>query len=234
MSSLEARTYQLELMDLGSYSDDEYLECLQQLSMINRLTNGYNPTISAIAHFAKKTKEPLRILDIGFGYGDTLREIAKWSEKENIPLDLAGIDLNPRSKTLAESVTPKTMKIKYLTGNVFEHSPSKPYDVCINALFAHHLNDEELVAVMKWMDKNSRLGFFINDLHRHQVAYHFIKHVTRLFRLNRLIRNDAPLSVARSFRRQEWPRFAMSAGLDVSKLKVSWHWAFRYGVMYDR
>jgi hypothetical protein len=89
------------------------------------------------------------------------------------------------------------------------------------------------VKVLRWMAENSTLGFFINDLHRHWLAYGFIHGFPRVFGFNRMICNDAPLSVARGFRADEWPELAHRASLDTSRLRVKWHWAFRYGVRYD-
>jgi 2-polyprenyl-3-methyl-5-hydroxy-6-metoxy-1,4-benzoquinol methylase len=234
-ANLATRSFQPELMDGDTWTRDEYVRTLRQLRLLNALTNGYRPTLKALAHFAKaRTGDaPLRILDVGFGYGDTLRAVSRWAEKHALSVELTGIDLNPLSAEVAAAATPPDLAVRYLAGDVFAHKPAKPYDVVINALFMHHMNDEQAVKVMRWMADHSTLGFFINDLHRHRIAYSFIRHFTRAFGFNRMIRNDAPLSVARSFRADEWPDYARRAGLDPAHLSVKWHWAFRYGVRYD-
>ena len=265
-------------MDGGQYTTQEYAECLRQIELINRLTNGYGPTLTAIAHFARRYRaqqqihshlqeqpslqqehraqlhnklfrlsqqgegrtalaarpEPLRILDIGFGHGDSLRAIARWARKSEVDVELTGIDINPLSEELARQWTPADMPIRYLTGDVFSHRPERPYDVVINALFMHHLDDEGMRRAIRWMHEHSRLGFFINDLHRHPLPYAFIAVMTRLFRFNRLVQHDAPLSVARSLTRQEWKDCLTGAGLVASSARISWHWSFRYGVLYAK
>lgn len=231
--NLATRSYQPELMDGSDWTRDEYMRTLRQLRLLNVLTNGYRPTLRALSHFAARAHGGLRVLDVGFGYGDTLREVARWGQRNNIALELTGIDLNPLSAEIANQASLDGANVRWLTGNVFEHKPERPYDVVINALFMHHMDDAQAVSVLRWMAENSTLGFFINDLHRHRVAYSFIHGFTRLFGFNRLIRNDAPLSVARAFRANEWSEYGSRAGLDVSRLHVKWHWAFRYGVRYD-
>jgi 2-polyprenyl-3-methyl-5-hydroxy-6-metoxy-1,4-benzoquinol methylase len=231
--NLTTRSYQPELMDGSDWTRDEYARTLRQLRLLNVLTNGYRPTLQALAHFAARAHGGLRVLDIGFGYGDTLREIARWGERNHVALELTGIDLNPLSAELAKQASVGEATVRWLTGDVFEHRPERPYDVVINALFMHHMDDAQAVKVLRWMAENSTLGFFINDLHRSRVAYSFIHGFTRLFGFNRLIRNDAPLSVARAFRAREWSDYARRAGLDESRLSVKWHWAYRYGVRYD-
>jgi hypothetical protein len=44
----------------------------------------YRPLIdwlNALLPLLRRTMEPIRILDVGFGYGDTLRRIERWAKK---------------------------------------------------------------------------------------------------------------------------------------------------------
>jgi hypothetical protein len=68
----------------------------------------------------------------------------------------------------------------------------------------------------------------MNDLHRHPLAYHFIRIVTKLFSSSVFTKNDAPLSVLRSFRKNEWMKFCQNAGL--KNYTIQWKWAFRFVV----
>ncbi len=237
MAALAVRTRKDELIDGADYTGDEYAECLRQIELINRLTNGYGPTIGALEAFLSENpvhRRPLRVLDVGFGYGDTLRAIAAWARRRGLGADLTGIDLQARSADLAYRVTAPGAGIRYLTGDVFSHVPAEPYDVVLNALFMHHLDDERIARALRWMEANSRLGFFINDLHRHPLAYRFIGAFTRAFGFNRLVRHDAPLSVARGFMPEEWEGYARVAGLNAARFRVRRHWAFRLGVRYAK
>ena len=65
-----------------------------------------------------------------------------------------------------------------------------------------------------------------NDLHRHVVAYNFIKYATKFFSRSYLVKNDAPLSVLRGFRKKEWQGIFERAG--ISDYAIQWKWAFRY------
>jgi len=79
---------------------------------------------------------------------------------------------------------------------------------------------------LKWMQANSRQGFFINDLHRHPLAYYSIKFLTSIFSRSKLVKNDAPLSVARGFKRKDWVWLMNESGLKAGL--IQWKWAFRY------
>ena len=72
--NLTTRSFQPELMDGDDWSREEYVRTLRQLRLLNVLTNGYRPTVRAMEHFAARADGGLRVLDVGFGYGDTLRE----------------------------------------------------------------------------------------------------------------------------------------------------------------
>ncbi|MBF0492685.1 MAG: methyltransferase domain-containing protein [Deltaproteobacteria bacterium] len=176
--------------------------------------------------------KPIRILDIGFGNGDYLRRIYEWAQKQKLKVDLSGVDLNPWAKKAAQKLTPKGLPIRYFTSNVFDFKPDEPYHIILNSLFTHHLSNEEIIKVMQWMTANAQWGWFINDLHRHCLPYYFIRYYVRLQNYNRLVRNDAPLSVARSFTRKDWENLIQRSGLEEKHLHVSWYWPFRYGVTY--
>ena len=93
-----------------------------------------------------------------------------------------------------------------------------------------HFKEDELVDMLQWMKENAAKGFFINDLQRHPLAYHSIKWITKLFSKSYLVKNDAPLSVARGFTKKEWKQLLEWACIDDYSLQ--WKWAFRYLVTY--
>jgi hypothetical protein len=61
-----------------------------------------------------------------------------------------------------------TCSITYETGDVFALDPARRFDVVVSALFTHHLDDAQLVRFLRWMQATARLGWFVNDLHRHR------------------------------------------------------------------
>jgi hypothetical protein len=45
------------------------------------------------------------------------------------------------------------------------------------------------------------------------------------------VKNDAPLSVLRGFKKREWRLLFRHAGIDHYELK--WNWAFRWLIIYE-
>ena len=80
------------------------------------------------------------------------------------------------------------------------------------------------------MKENASAGFFINDLHRHPLAWYSIKLITTAFSKSYLVKNDAPLSVARGFKINEWRRLMKQAV--INNFTIEWKWAFRHLIIY--
>ncbi|MGQ9426406.1 methyltransferase domain-containing protein [Gilvimarinus sp. F26214L] len=225
LAELDRRSSEAELMDDASISFDEFHHCLRSLETINHLTLAYRPTLRWLRPWLR-TGQPLRVLDVGSGGGDMLRQIESQARKEgHSQVDLVGVDLNPwsrRSALLSEADS----QIRYLTGNVLDFEPDVPVDLVISSLFTHHLSDPQVVDFLRWMHGRARKGWFINDLHRHPLPYYFIRSATALLSRNRLIRNDAAVSVARSFTREDWQQLLQRAGID-GDIRIQWHFPFR-------
>jgi SAM-dependent methyltransferase len=232
MRGFRQRSTQSELMDSEPVSFEEFHSCLRELETINHWTRAYRPTLAWLERLRRHSPadQPLRVLDVGSGGGDMLRQIWHWAQRRGLHVELTGVDLNAWSRRSAESVTPPAAPISFETGNVFDIEPSRPVDLIISSLFTHHLGDQELIRFLQWMDRRARLGWFINDLHRHPVPYYFIKHAVRLLPCGRLVRHDAPVSVRRGFTRQDWQRALGRAEISLTRVEIRWFFPFRYGV----
>jgi 2-polyprenyl-3-methyl-5-hydroxy-6-metoxy-1,4-benzoquinol methylase len=138
-----------ELMD-GDCSYEDFRECLRSLEQINRWLLGYRPTLDWLRRHAGGLSRPLHIVDVGSGGGGLLRQIAGWARRRGVAVQLTGIDLNPYAARAATESTPKDLGITWVTGNALAYQPEKPVDVVVSSLMAHHLENEEIVALLRW------------------------------------------------------------------------------------
>jgi 2-polyprenyl-3-methyl-5-hydroxy-6-metoxy-1,4-benzoquinol methylase len=226
---LSRRSTARELMD-GEPVDLAALEaCLRDLERINRWTRSYALTLRWLDRVvAKHGPQRLLLLDMGSGYGDMLRRIAAWGQRRGLRLDLVGIDRNPQATIAAARATPSDHPIRYLTADVFDVPDELRPDLVISALFAHHLDDAQLVRFLCWMESRARLGWLINDLHRHFLPYWIARWTPSYLRMSRLVRHDASISVARAFEERDWQRLFQTLGEPPPT--VTWHFPFRYAV----
>jgi SAM-dependent methyltransferase len=226
------RSYDKELLDRDDIPFDDLLQNLKELDDVNTKLGGHATTIRGIRSFLDGGARELTIAEIGCGGGDNLRVLSRFLTSRNVAHKLIGIDLKPeciRYAQESQDVPVAWICSDYRTARWPEGR--KP-DVIFSSLFCHHFNDDEMVEQLQWLEANSRLGFYINDLHRHPVAYYAIKNLTRIFSKSYLVKNDAPLSVRRGFQKWEWLQLFRKAGLALPH--IQWRWAFRYLVIWKR
>jgi 2-polyprenyl-3-methyl-5-hydroxy-6-metoxy-1,4-benzoquinol methylase len=215
-----------ELMD-GACSYEDFRGCLRSLEQINRWLLGYRPTLAWLERLPPALRHglrhPLRILDVGSGGGDLLRQVARWAQRRSIAVELTGIDLNPYAARAAAESTPKQLAITWLTGNALEYRPQKPVDIVVSSLVAHHLEDCEIVALLQWMEANAQLGWFINDLERSEWSCRMFELLEKLSTWHRFVRHDGPASFRRALRKEDWARMLTAAQVPREAVTVE-HW----------
>jgi hypothetical protein len=79
--------------------------------------------------------------------------------------------------------------------------------------FLHHFTEEEIVFLIKKFLRIGRKGIIINDLQRSYLAFIGIKILTILFSKSELVKNDAPLSVKRGFKKNDLVRLFAECGI---------------------
>ena len=212
-------------MDGNDVSQAEFTACMRDLAKVNTLTLARRPTLDFIARAVRaRPKVRLTVLDVGFGAGDMLQAIAR---RFGPRLRLIGIDLNPRSEAVARALTQPGMAIDYMAGDLLAWPEDRPIDIVISSLVAHHMDDAEIARFIAWMEARARLGWFVNDLHRHWLPYHGFGLLSAAMRWHRFVRHDGPLSIARAFHRAELERLLQAADV-AAPARIRWWFPFRY------
>jgi 2-polyprenyl-3-methyl-5-hydroxy-6-metoxy-1,4-benzoquinol methylase len=212
---LATRAIAEERMDADDLDSATYTAVVHDLAKVNTLTMARRPTLAFLDRLPKRK---LRILDIGFGDGDMLRTVARWAQKRGQPVELVGIDLNPRSLAAAQAATAAEMRIDWRIGD-YATLAGGAWDVVLSSLVAHHMTHEQLIAFLRFMDAEARAGWFINDLHRHGLAYLGFPLLAAIMRWHPIVRHDGQLSVARSYRPAEWSPILAEAGISDAKVQ---------------
>jgi len=227
--NLSQRSYKKELLDSIDIPFEDIKRNMEELEIINTYLGGHRITIAGIKELFKKSftkKQECVICEIGCGGGNNILAIQSWCKKNNVPVHFIGIDINPNCIEVAVSklkgVNANFIIADYIKANFEDRKP----DYIFTSLFCHHFTNEELVQMLGWMRHNAQKGFFINDLHRHNLAYHSIKFLTKVFSRSYLVKNDAPLSVLRGFTKKEWKNLLEAAG--IAQYTIQWKWAFRH------
>lgn len=233
------RSYEKELLDRDDIPFADIDRNMRELDIINTWLGGHAISIQGLKDLlgAKRSPFPnegvlwndpmrLSICEIGCGGGDNLRVLSRWCRRRDIELEVTGIDNNAHCIKVAKERW-REGSANWIHSDYREVSfaNGKP-DILFSSLFCHHFTDEELVGMLQWMQRNAGVGWFINDLQRHRLAWFSIRLLTGWFSRSYLVKNDAPLSVLRGFSRAEWEQLLQAAG--IGEFSLRWKWAFRW------
>jgi SAM-dependent methyltransferase len=216
---LRRRAQLTEMMD-EPCSREELRTCLRDIARVNRWTMGYRPQIKWLDTICTPSSGPLRILDVGCGYGDGLRRIARYAQDRNIAIELIGLDINADTVAIAAEATHPAIHIEWVHADLFAYQPRKPIHLVVSSLLTHHLDDADIARFLVWMEHHAALGWFVNDLSRAAVPYHFFRIFSKLANLHPFVQHDGPVSIARSFLTEDWHRICASAGLHENDVAI--------------
>jgi SAM-dependent methyltransferase len=204
-------------------SYEELRGCLHDIARVNRLTFAYRPTISWMEELIAahpSPGHPFRVVDVGCGDGDMLRRIDAWAGKRGVPVALTGIDLNPDAIRAAREATPAEQRIQWIVGDALSNAVMGDVDLVICSLLTHHLTDPQIVQFLQWAERTTRLGWFVNDLHRKPVPYHLFRLWARFTTWHPFVKNDGAVSIRRSFVVKDWKRLCAAAELDAKTVSI--------------
>ncbi|PZU12025.1 methyltransferase domain-containing protein [Sphingomonas sp.] len=219
-------------MDALDLDFESYAALLTDLAKVNRLLLSARPTLAFLAR-AMGGRRRFRLLDVGFGHGDMLRSISRWARAREIDAELIGIDLNPRSEIVAKAATPAGTGISFQTGD-YAGLAGEGFDFVISNFVAHHMADDQLIAFLRFMEAEARIGWLVNDIRRSAFAHATYPWLARAMRWHRIVREDGTLSIARGWREAEWPPYLAAAGGHAATARIVRRFPFRLCVERTR
>ena len=224
MINFKERSKETEILDKDNLPFEDVKICMKELNSINTLLGGHAITLNGINTFYPEKQTHFIVCEIGTGGGDNLKAISK----KFTNAAFIGIDLKESCINFAK-LQYKELNAEWIASDYSKVQFKNKPDIIFSSLFCHHFTNDQLVVMLNWMKQNSQNGFFINDLQRNTTAYYLIKWLTALFSKSYMVKNDGPVSVARSFRKKDWQLLFSKAG--INNYSIKWKWAFRYLVV---
>lgn len=202
-TSLRVPIEREEEMDAAELPPERYARVLTDLSRINGLTMAPRPTLGFLDRVRARGvgDRPWRILDVGFGAGDMLAQIANWGDKRGVALDLVGVDLNRKSEAVAAVRLGERARL--ITGD-YRALAGQGWDIILSSLVTHHMTMGQRTEFLRFMEGEAARGWLVNDLHRQRLPFAGYPLLATLAWVDPIVRRDGQLSVGRSFRRAEW------------------------------
>jgi 2-polyprenyl-3-methyl-5-hydroxy-6-metoxy-1,4-benzoquinol methylase len=223
------RTEESEIMDDFALEGEILRDALDKIAKINQLLGGNKLTLLGVKTLLKNvsTDLPITIVDVGCGNGDMLRTLADYGFKNNLKLNLIGIDANNYAINHAVNLSKEYANISYQCEDIFNEAFIElKYDIVLSTLMLHHFKEDKIIKILNVFYANAKLGIVVNDLQRSLIAYRLFQLLCFVFRLNTMSRKDGLVSVLRGFKKADLIRF--SKKLNFKKYSVQWKWAFRY------
>jgi ubiquinone/menaquinone biosynthesis C-methylase UbiE len=216
------RSSQKEMMDDFSVADTRVYSALAELKIINEFLGGNSVTKNGFEEFCGRTNRnmPYTVLDAGSGSSDILIKL-KNSFKSII---IYAFDKNMKI-CLYSKINNNILNI--ICGDILKLPFKDEYfDIVHASLFLHHFSMNEIQNILVNLLKISRRGIIINELRRNIFALLGIKFLTLVFSKNQLVKNDAPLSVKKGFKKKELQQILMN--LQATEYLIKRKWAFRW------
>jgi ubiquinone/menaquinone biosynthesis C-methylase UbiE len=177
---------------------------LRFLRRVNRLLGYTRSTLQHLERFSRSwgRDERIRVLDVATGSADLPLAVLRWADRRGYrDVRVVGIDLHATTAAAALAQSPDP-RVRIVRGNALRLPfADRSFDYATTSLFLHHLDDDDVVTVLREMSRVARRGIIAGDLIRRRRAYLWIKLFT-LF-ANPIVKNDGPASVAQAFTRDE-------------------------------
>jgi ubiquinone/menaquinone biosynthesis C-methylase UbiE len=217
MPSLKYRHRQQEWMDEPGVDQTDLRQSLAFIRRINSLLGYTRATLAHLKTFSRTWKKGQRIdiLDLATGSADIPRAILRWADQGGFDVHIVAVDRHPITvhEAGAGAAHPR---LHIIQGDVF-NLPFEPqsFDYTLTAMFLHHLDDAEVMRVLKTMNTLARRGVIVADLLRDRRAYAWVSLFTIL--ASPMVRHDARVSVAQAFTKKEMIRLRDEAGINFAQ-----------------
>ena len=143
------------------------------------------------------------LLDIGFGGGDIIFNIAKWAKKDGVELKITGIDSDVRAVDYANSLpADPAIEFKLATLETIKENGRK-YDFVISNHLIHHLDHPEFTHMIRHLETIATKRVIFNDIERSDLAYLGFCAFIGPFLRKSFARPDGLRSIRRSFTKAE-------------------------------
>ncbi len=175
-----------------------------------------------LARTANHAGRPLHVLDVATGSGDLPLAMAHRARGLGLDIRWSVCDVSAHALDVAKDRAEQA-GFAFAAHRLDATADELPTtDVSICSLFVHHLDQPQVVGVLRGMKQASTMALGVADLDRSRLGYLLAWIASRALTRSPVVHVDALLSVRAGFRPVDVMRMAMDAGLDGATLDRAW------------
>ncbi len=227
------RSHEKELIDVEPQSREDLITNLGDMALANRLMGTTSRVVASLGRLASgcATTSTLSWLDVGTGGAEVPLEVIGRADRMGVRLRVIASDVNGEVLLIAKDNLRRCpdahradapIVVRHDATRIPFETASVDLVTCCNTL--HHLARDEAVSLFREVERVSRLGFMVLDVHRSLLTYWASRLLAAFLRHHRLSRHDGPLSVLRSYTRSEMAMLATEAAIPCFEIhEYLWH-----------
>src|SRR4051812_33343477 len=154
-------------MDRPGVDANALRDSLRFIRRVNSLLGYTRATISHLERFSRhwKRHQVIRIVDFATGSADVPRAILRWADEKKWQVKIVGIDLHPITSQIAGEESTHDGQLTILRADAMATPfADRSFDYALTAMFLHHLDEPDVIRVLKQMDRVARRGIIAADL----------------------------------------------------------------------
>lgn len=211
---MRTRTIAPEILDSVVGDVGELNRSFREVWGVNRLLGG----MAVLKHHLTPWlggRERLTLVDVAAGTGDVTCALVDWAGECGVRLEATMVDNHPQVLAIAAERTVREGSVTLMPGDA-RRLPFRDgaFDIALCNLALHHFDEADAAAVLRELDRVSRLGWVVSDLERHPLAYAAARVLSLAVWRSPITRHDGPLSVMRAYTAREAAALVRRAGVD--------------------
>jgi 2-polyprenyl-3-methyl-5-hydroxy-6-metoxy-1,4-benzoquinol methylase len=226
-------------MDQPGLDDATHRAALMGIERVNRMSRIAKVLWKHVACLATgRDLATVRILDLACGGGDLAIQLARMGSCHRPACRVDGYDISHTAvaHAKAQAMASNTRNVRFFVGDVLSESfnslAEERYDIVMCSLFLHHLEEQQVVHLLRKMASVARHAVIVDDLQRTRLGYGLAWLGCRLLTRSPMVHVDGPLSVQGAFTVSEARSLARRAGLP--DIRIVKHWPQRFLMIWQK
>ena len=218
--TLSHRLRQPELMDDPDLPEAEHDAALDGLARLNAWSMADLPFRAPILQLLPPDQSQVTILDLAAGSGDLVIRLAQTlpGGLQRIQWQVADISEHAldrcRRRASEAGVEIETHRVNAVEDEL------PPADIVTCSLFLHHLQEDDVVAVLRNLQTSARLGGVVCDLRRSRTGFLLAAAASRLATRSHVVHFDATASVRAAFTIDELRKLTVAAAMTDARIQA--------------